>query len=163
MATVRQAVARVDDQIPLTRIRTLDEIAHQATARPRFRAVLVMAFAGLALLLAVVGVFGILAYSVQQRTREFGIRIALGAVSGNVVWLVLREVLMLVGLGVAIGLPAALALTRVLASQLYNIAPGDPLVISLAVSGIAATAAVSAYIPARRATRVDPVTALRYE
>jgi len=104
-----------------------------------------------------------MAFLVALRTREIGIRMALGAVPGRVVWLVVREVLLLVGVGVAIGLPAALALTRLLASQLYGIAPGDPTTVVLATLGIAATAALSAYIPARRATRIDPVTSLHYE
>jgi ABC-type antimicrobial peptide transport system permease subunit len=129
----------------------------------KLAATLAAAFGVLATILAAIGLYGVMAFLVARRTREIGIRIALGAVTGNVLWLVLREVLLLVGLGVAIGLPAALAVTRLLESQLYSIAPGDPWVISLAVLGIAAAAAVSAYIPARRATRVDPVTALRYE
>jgi predicted permease len=160
---LRGAVRKLDGNLPVYLMKTEERQRDDSLSVEKLAATLATAFGVLATILAAIGLYGVMAFLVARRTREFGIRIALGAVSGNVVWLVLREVLMLVGLGVAIGLPAALALTRVLASQLYNIAPGDPLVISLAVSGIAATAAVSAYIPARRATRVDPVTALRYE
>jgi len=113
--------------------------------------------------LAAIGLYGVTAFLVVRRTREIGIRMALGAATGNVVWLVVREVLLLVGIGAAVGLPAALTLTRLLASQLYDIAPGDPNTVVMATLGIAAVAALSAYIPARRATRIDPVTALRYE
>jgi putative ABC transport system permease protein len=122
---VRQAVARVDDQIPLTRIRTLDEVAGQATARPRFRAVLVMTFAGLALLLAMVGVFGILAYSVQQRSREFGIRIALGATRTDLLTLIVRNAARVVVAGAVIGLALAAALGRFLAAMLVGVHPLD--------------------------------------
>jgi ABC-type antimicrobial peptide transport system permease subunit len=104
-----------------------------------------------------------MAFLVARRTREIGVRMALGAVTGNVVWLVVREVLLMVAIGVAVGVPAALALTRLLGSQLYGIAPGDPATVVFATLGIAAIAALSAYFPARRATRVDPVNALRYE
>jgi predicted permease len=113
--------------------------------------------------LAAIGLYGVMAFLVARRTREIGIRMAFGAVTGNVVRLVVREILLLVGIGVAIGVAAALALTRLLASQLYDVARSDPTTIVAAAFGIAAMAAVSAYIPARRATRVDPVTSLRYE
>jgi ABC-type antimicrobial peptide transport system permease subunit len=129
----------------------------------RLAASLAAAFGLLATVLAAVGLYGVMAFLVARRTREIGIRIALGAVTGNVVGLVVREVLLLVGIGVAIGIPAALALARLLSSQLYDVAPSDPTTVVLATLGIAAIAALSAYIPARRATRIDPVTALRYE
>ncbi len=104
-----------------------------------------------------------MAFLVARRTREIGIRIALGAITGNVIWLVMREVLLLLGIGIAFGLPVAFAVTRLLASQLYGITPSDPATFILATLGIAIIAALSGYIPARRATRVDPLTALRYE
>jgi ABC-type antimicrobial peptide transport system permease subunit len=100
---------------------------------------------------------------VARRTREIGIRMALGATSPSVVWLVMREVLTLVGIGVAIGLPAAWGVTRLVQTQLYGITPNDPYTLALAVVGIAGTAIVSGYVPAQRATRVDPMRALRWE
>jgi ABC-type antimicrobial peptide transport system permease subunit len=104
-----------------------------------------------------------MAFLVARRTREIGIRMALGAVRGDVIWLVMREVLLLVGIGVVMGLPAAFAVTRLLQSQLYGITPNDPVTIAFATLGLAAIGAVSGYLPARRATLIDPVTALRYE
>jgi ABC-type antimicrobial peptide transport system permease subunit len=129
----------------------------------KLAAVLSTAFGVLATVLAAIGLYGVMAFLVTRRTREIGIRIALGAITGNVVWLVMREVLLLAGVGILIGLPAALAVTRLLASQLYEITPNDPVTIVGATLGIAAMAALSGYLPARRATRINPVTALRYE
>jgi ABC-type antimicrobial peptide transport system permease subunit len=104
-----------------------------------------------------------MAFLVARRTREIGIRMALGAAKGDVVWLVVREVLLLTAIGVMVGLPAAFGVTRLLASQLYGITPNDPVTVTVATLGIAAIAVLSSYLPARRATRVDPITALRYE
>jgi putative ABC transport system permease protein len=160
---VRQAVARVDDQIPLTRIRTLDEVAIQATARPRFRAVLVMTFAGLGLLLATVGVFGILAYSVQQRSREFGIRIALGATRASLLNLVVRNAARVVMTGAAVGLVLAAALGRLLVTMLVGVHPLDAVSFAAATIVLGLTAAVAAIAPAWRAARTDPIVALRSE
>jgi len=120
-------------------------------------------FGILATLLATIGLYGVMAYMVAQRTREIGIRMALGAASFNVLWLVMKEVLQLVAIGVALGLPAAWALTRFAKSQLYGIQPNDALTIALATAGIALVAIFSGYIPARRATLVDPMRALRWE
>ena len=120
-------------------------------------------FGILATLLAAIGLYGVMAYMVAQRTREIGVRMALGAASSDVVWLVMKEVLLLAGMGIAIGLPAAWGLTRLAKSQLYGIQPNDALTIALAVAGIAAVSILSGYIPARRATLVDPMRALRWE
>jgi predicted permease len=158
---VRQAVARVDDQIPLTRIRTLDEVAAQATARPRFRAVLVMTFAGLALLLAMVGLFGILAYSVHQRGREFGVRIALGATRADVLNLVVRGAARLIAAGAAVGLGLAAALGRSLSGMLFGVDPLDVVTFASAALVLALTAAVATVAPAWRASCTDPIVALR--
>jgi len=104
-----------------------------------------------------------MAYTVARRTREIGVRIALGAASSDVVWLVMREVLVLVGIGVAIALPAAWGLTGLVKAQLYGIAPNDPLSMALATAGIVVVALAAGYVPARRATLVDPIRALRFE
>ena len=128
---VRSALARVDSERPVTRIRTLDDIASQANARPRFRAVLVTSFAVLSLVLALVGVFGVLAYSVQQRTREFGVRIALGAGAGNILRLALRSVGRVIVVGAAIGLVAAAGLSRFISTFLFGVLPLDPVTFAL--------------------------------
>jgi putative ABC transport system permease protein len=160
---VRQAVARVDDQVPLTRIRTLDDVAQEATARPRFRAVLVMTFAGLALLLAMVGVFGILAYSVQQRSREFGVRIALGAARSDVLTLVVRSAARVIAAGLIVGLGLAAALGQSLATMLFGVHPLDLMTFASAALVVALTAAAATVAPAWRAARTDPIVALRSE
>jgi ABC-type antimicrobial peptide transport system permease subunit len=120
-------------------------------------------FGILATLLAAIGLYGVMAYTVAMRTREIGVRMALGASASDVVWLVMREVLLLAGIGIAIGLPAAWALTRFAKSQLYGIEPNDVFTIVLSTAGIALVAILSGYIPARRATLVDPMRALRWE
>jgi putative ABC transport system permease protein len=160
---VRQAVARVDDQVPLTRIRTLDDVAQEATARPRFRAVLVMTFAGLALLLAMVGVFGILAYSVQQRSREFGVRIALGATRSDVLTLVVGSAARVIAAGLIVGLGLAAALGQSLATMLFGVHPLDVVTFASAALVLALTAAAATVAPAWRAARTDPIVALRSE
>jgi ABC-type antimicrobial peptide transport system permease subunit len=121
------------------------------------------AFAALALLLASAGLYGVLGYAVTRRTNEIGVRLALGATPGTVLWSVLRESCALVAIGVAIGVPAALALTRLLASQLYDVTPTDPWVLSGAAACLFIVALAAASQPAWRASRVDPLVALRYE
>ena len=160
---VRAAVARVDPDRVLTRVRTIDVVAAEATSRPRFRAVLVGTFAALALALAMVGVFGVLAYSVQQRVREFGVRIALGAGVRDVVRLVLGRAAGLTLTGLAIGLAGAALLSRYLATLIYPVAPLDPVTFAAVPFVLAMTAAIAVAIPAWRATRVDPVVAFRTE
>jgi len=114
-------------------------------------------------LLAAIGLYGVMAHAVTRRYREIGIRMALGAKSGSVLWLVLRDTALMIGIGACIGLPAALALTRLVSSFLYGLTPQDPLSIVLATLGLIVVTAVAGYIPARRATHVDPMIALRYE
>ena len=160
---VKSAIARVDKDQPVTRIRTMDEVAAGSIAQPRFRAQLVAAFAALALLLASVGVFGVLAFSVGQRTREFGIRIALGASTGDVLRLVLRSGLKMIVIGLGIGLIATLALTQSLQSVLFGVKPIDPLTFTAAAGTLIIVALTACAIPALRAARVDPASALRQD
>jgi predicted permease len=160
---LRAAVRRLDANLPVYLMKTVERQRDDSLSVDRLAATLASAFGVLATLLAAIGLYGVMAFLVARRTREIGLRMALGALTGNVIWLVVREVLLLAGIGVLVGLPVSLAVTRLLASLLYGINPNDPVSIVLATLGIAAIAAVSGYIPARRATRVDPVTALRYE
>jgi putative ABC transport system permease protein len=151
----------VDKGQPVRRIVTLDQIAREATARYRFRAVMVVTFAGLALVLAMVGVFGVLAYSVQQRSREFGVRIALGATTTNVLGLVLGGAARVIGIGAVIGLMAAAALGQSISTFLFGVQPIDPVTFASVAAVLALTAAVATAAPAWRAARVDPVVAFR--
>jgi len=120
-------------------------------------------FGGLALALAAIGLYGVMSYAVVRRTREIGIRIAMGAQRNSVVWLVLRETLVLIAIGLALGIPAFLSATRYIKSELFGLAPGDPVAISGAILMLLSVAAAAGYVPARRASRVDPMIALRYE
>jgi ABC-type antimicrobial peptide transport system permease subunit len=138
-------------------------VVSNAVSAPRAITVLFGAFAGLALVLGVIGIYGVIAFFVGQRTREFGVRMALGARPVHVLALVLGEGLSLVVVGIAIGLASAFALTRFLASMLYGVSPTDPLDFTSVALLFALVALAACYIPARRATRVDPMVALRYE
>ncbi len=160
---IRAAVRKLDANLPVYQMKTEERQRDDSLAVERLSAALSSAFGVLATILAAIGIYGVMAFLVARRTREIGIRMALGASAGNVVWLVMREVLLLAGAGVLIGLPIALAVTRLLESQLYEIGSHDPATAIAATLGLVAVAALSGYLPARRATQVDPVTALRYE
>jgi putative ABC transport system permease protein len=164
-AGVRAVIGRVDTAqlVSVRNAVTLEDIASDATSRYRFRAVLVMTFAALSLLLAMVGVFGVIAYSVQQRTREFGVRIALGASPATVLRLVFGGGARMIGAGAAIGLIGSVALARWISVFLFGVQPLDAVTLGLVVAGLAATAAVAILVPALRAMRVDPVEAFRAE
>jgi predicted permease len=160
-ASVRNAIWAVDKDQPVSNMNAMEDVVARALARQRFSMLLLAIFAGLALVLAAVGIYGVMSYSVAQQTREIGIRIALGAQRGDVLKMTVMQGLKLVVVGLAIGLAAAFVLTRVMASLLFGISATDPLtflVISVVLLGVALLAS---YIPALRATRVDPMVALR--
>ncbi len=160
---VRQVVRQLDPDLPITGVRTMGQVVTESTRQPRLSSTLIELFAVLAALLAVVGIYGVMSYSVGQRTREFGIRIAMGAGGRSVLRLVLREGLLITLVGLAVGLLAAVGLTRVLASQLFEISATDPWVLGAAAAGVLAVALAASYVPARRALKVDPMVALRAE
>jgi len=160
---IRRTVANLDPNLPVYHLRTLESTVDESLVNERLVASLSVLFGALATLLAVIGLYGVMAYTVEQRTREIGIRVALGAQRDNVVWLVMREVVLMIGIGFAIGLPAAWFASKLVASLLYGIQPGDPWSIAAAVLVLGTIAAIAGYVPAVRASRVDPLRALRYE
>jgi len=160
---IRSTVAGLDRDLPIYNMRTLESTIDASLLNERLVASLSALFGGLATLLAVIGLYGVMAYTVEQRTREIGIRMALGAQRRNVLWLVMHEVLAMVGIGLAIGLPAAWLSSRLVASLLYGIRPNDPAAIAAAAAVLAGVALLAGYIPAVRASRVDPMRALHYE
>jgi predicted permease len=161
--SIRQMVHQLDANVPMFNLRTVEDQVNASLLNERLVATLSSAFGVLATLLAVIGLYGVMAYAVARRTREIGVRMALGAVPGDVLWLVMREVLALVGAGLLLGLAGAFGLSRFVTSQLYGITGNDPTTIVIAVAALGLAAAVAGYIPAWRATRVNPVVALRYE
>ncbi len=162
-ASIRREVSHIDSSIPVLQTITMEQQLNDNVSEERIVATLCSFFGGLALLLAVVGLYGLMAHTVTRRTREIGIRMALGAVRGNVMWLVLRETMSLVVVGALIGIPAAFGLTRFVKSFLYGLTPQDPANIVTAAAILAVAMLLAGYIPARRATRVDPMVALRWE
>ena len=160
---VRAAMARVDPGVPLFGVRTMEERMAQTLETARFNAILLGSFALLALLLAALGVGGVLATSVSRRRQEIGVRLALGAQRGDVVRLVVRQGMVLAIAGVAIGLPVSFALTRLISSLLFEVTPRDPITFAAVTTLLIGVAAVACYLPARRATRIEPIVALRQE
>jgi predicted permease len=163
MNSIRSKVRDMDANLPIFDMRTTDEQIANSLAAERMIASLSTVFGFLATILAAVGLYGLMAYNVVQRTREIGIRMALGAEQKDVVWMVMSDVLLLVGVGVAVGVPVSLGLARVVQSQLYGLSAHDPWTLLLATGGLALVAAAAGYIPAFRASRLDPTAALRYE
>jgi predicted permease len=160
---IRGALHRIDKDQPMAQISTMDQLVANSVAPSRFMMLLLSAFAGVALALACIGVYGVMAYSVAQRAHEIGIRMALGATRRNVLALVIGQGFKLALLGVVIGIAGAIALTRFLSSLLYGIRPGDPPTLIVVSLVLIAVALLACFNPARRATRVDPIIALRYE
>jgi len=161
VAAVRARVLSIDADQPVTAVQTMEELLETGAAQPRFTAFLLGALSGTALLLAVVGIYSVIAYSVAERTHEMGIRIALGAEPADILRLVLRQGLLLALSGIAIGVAASFALTRLMASLLYHVSVTDPATFAIGSLLFAAVALLASYLPARRATRVDPMAALR--
>jgi len=162
-ASVREAAQRVDPNLPIYEMKTMSAVMNDSLFMERMVAALSIAFGALATLLAAIGLYGVMSYTVARRTREIGIRMALGAERGSVLWLVLREVALMVGVGLAVGIPLAFALSRIVQSQLFALSAHDPIALVGAAAVLAFVALVAGYLPARRATRVDPMLALRYE
>jgi putative ABC transport system permease protein len=161
--SIEQAIWKVNSHQAVANIETLEEIKSQSVAPARLRTVLLAIFAGIALLLAAVGIYGVVSYSVAQRVREMAIRLALGASSGDLLKLVMGKTMLIVLVGLALGGGAALALTRVLASLLYDTSPTDRVTWVVTGAVLAAVALLACYFPARRVTKVDPLTILRFE
>ncbi len=161
--TIRRTVAGLDRNLPVYNLRTIESAIDASLVNERLVATLSALFGGLATLLAVIGLYGVMAYTVEQRTREIGIRVALGAGRRNVVWLVMKEVLAMVGVGFGCGLPAAWLSSKLIGSLLYGIRPHDGASMAAAMAVLGGVALLAGYIPAARASRVDPLYALHYE
>jgi putative ABC transport system permease protein len=162
-AAVRSEIRKLDPELPVTRIATMEQRLSTAVAQPRFRTSLIALFAAVALVLACVGIYGVISYSVAQRTHEIGIRMALGARQGDVLRMVIRQALVLALTGVALGLIASFAFTSLMTNLLFGVKATDPATLFTTALLLVFTALVASYLPARRATKVDPLVALRYE
>ena len=160
---ITRVIQAADKDAPVTHIETVDQILADSSVEPRFQTALVGSFAVLGLILAIVGIYGVISYSVVQRTHEIGVRLALGAQRADVLRMILREGMRLAISGIAIGTVGALALTRVLRSMLFEIEPNDPATFVGVPMFLTIAALAACYLPARRATRVDPMLALRSE
>ena len=163
IAEVRRAIGDIDRTLPVSGVTTLAAEVDDSIVNQRLVAQLSTFFGLLAVFLACIGIYGLMSYAVTRRTNEIGIRMALGARQSNVLWLVMKDVVILVGIGLAVGVPAALAGGRLVSNMLFGLAPADPLSLLAAVTLLLAVALLAGYLPARRASRVDPTVALRYE
>jgi putative ABC transport system permease protein len=162
-SAMRAAVREVDPEQPVYNVRTMQEVFSRSVAQRRFSMFLLSIFAGVALLLAAIGLYGMMAYTVTQRTHEIGIRMALGAQRGEILRMVVGQGLVLAVVGVGIGLVGAVAATRMMSSLLYGVSAADPLTYAGVSLLLIAVTVFACYIPARRATKVNPMIALRYE
>jgi putative ABC transport system permease protein len=162
-AAVREQVRAIDKDVPVTQVQTMEKVLGASVAQPRFSMLLVGLFAALALILSAVGIYGVMAYAVSRRAHEIGVRMALGAGASQVLKLVLKDGMTLAFAGIAVGLLGAFALTRLMASLLFGIGAKDPVTFVSVAAFLAFVAFIACYIPARRATKVDPLIALRNE
>jgi len=160
---INNTVKKLDPRVAAYQFQTVESQLDETLLTERLIAMMSAAFGALATLLASIGLYGVMAFVVARRTNEIGVRLALGAMRGSVVWLVMREVLFLLGLGLAVGIPTALALGRFVSAQLYGVKANDPWVAAMAVILLTLIAAIGGLVPARRASRIDPLLALRYE
>jgi ABC-type antimicrobial peptide transport system permease subunit len=162
-SAVRQTIHEIDHTLPITDVTTLDEWVARSITDQRVIAQLSTFFGLLAIFLSAIGIYGLMSYVVSRRTNEIGIRMALGAERMHVRWLVMREVLVLVAIGIAVGIPAALLSSKLVASMLFGLSATDTASLLAAVAVMLGIAALAGYVPARRASRIDPMVALRYE
>jgi putative ABC transport system permease protein len=162
-AAVRRELLQLDPALPIRSLRPMNQLLDGSIAPQRFNFSLLGLFAGIGMLLAAVGIYGVMAYSVSQRTHEIGVRMALGARTGDVLKLIVRQGMVLVLVGVALGLIASVALTRIMKSLLFGVTATDPLTLMTVAVLLTLVALMACYLPARRATKVDPLVALRYE
>ena len=160
---IQREILAVDGQLPVSKIRTMEQVLSESTARQNFNMLLLSIFAGLALLLAAIGIYGLMSYTVEQRTQEIGIRMALGAGRGDMLKLIVSQGMLLAGIGVAIGLAAAFGLARLLGSLLFGVKATDPVTYAAVALVLISVALFATCVPARRATKIDPLIALRYE
>jgi predicted permease len=160
---IRRLVQELDSNLPVNNMKSMQARVEESAIAERLIAMLAAAFGGLATLVAAIGLYGVIAYTVARRTSEIGVRIALGASRNNVLWLVLKEASLLALAGIAIGVPAALGLSRLVQSQLFGLTATDPLTFIAAAVLLAAIALLAGYLPGRRAARIDPLVSLRYE
>jgi ABC-type antimicrobial peptide transport system permease subunit len=160
---LRTELASLDHSLPLANVMTMRDRMGESVGEQRFRTVLLGSFAGFALVLACIGLYAVMSYSVSQRTREIGIRMALGSRPSEILTLVIRQALVLSCIGMVVGLISALILTRAMRALLFDVTPADPFSFAISLGILAGVATLASYIPARRATRIDPLVALRYE
>jgi putative ABC transport system permease protein len=160
---LRETVAALNHEVPISEVRAMGAVVSEAVSAPASTTSLFIAFAAVALLLGIIGVYGVLSFLVAQRTREIGLRIALGAQRGDVLYLIMKEGAKFSLAGIAVGLIGALLVTRLMSSELYGVSPFDPLTYVGVAVVMAAVTLLACYIPTRRAMRVDPMVALRYE
>jgi predicted permease len=161
VSAIRHRLNEIDSQLPMATVRTMDDWISNNAAQPRLNTALLGAFAAIALLIAAIGIYGVLSYSVTQRTREIGLRMALGAQPANVLSLVVREGMLVAIVGIGAGIAGALALSRLMSTMLFGVAPRDPVTLAAVAAALGAIALAACCIPARRAARVDPIVALR--
>ena len=163
VGAVRETVRRLDPNATIARVRTIDDLVGNALAPNRFALILIAIFAGVAVVLAAVGLYGVISYTVSQRTREIGVRIAFGAERSSIIKLVLGQGLLLTVIGVGVGILGAVGITRVISSMLVNVHPVDPVTFTVVSALLIGVGLLGSYVPARRALKVDPTVALRAE